>query len=166
VSSVSRISPAEARSQIVDIIGESVLLAMGLRDALVEERQALERQDAEVLTAVVDSKNGAAEKLQLLDRKRADLCQQWGFSDGPDQMTDLISWCDEGQLVSKRWQQLMDIAAEGSALNMTNGAIIRVRQQQFESSLSVLRGVMPGSDTYGRNGEESGDSGRRSLAEA
>ncbi len=58
------------------------------------------------------------------------------------------------------------VAATGSALNLTNGAIIRVRQQHFESSLSVLRGVSPGSDTYGRNGEESGDFSRRSLAEA
>ena len=60
----------------------------------------------------------------------------------------------------------MQLAAEGNALNLTNGAIIRLRQQQFETSLSVLRGVTPGSDTYGRNGEESGDFSRRSLAEA
>jgi len=166
VNNVSRISPAEVRSQIADIIGESVLHALGLRDALAEERQALERQDTEALVAVVDNKNNAAEKLQLLDRKRAGLCQLCGFGEGPDQMADLISWCDEDQHVSKRWQQLMDIAAEGNALNMTNGAIIRVRQQHFESSLSVLRGVTPGFDTYGRNGEENGDPGRRSLAEA
>ena len=81
-------------------------------------------------------------------------------------MQELIDWCDESELISHRWEQLMVIAAESSAMNMTNGAIIRVRQQQFDASLSVLRGVTPGSDTYGRNGGESGDLGRRSLAEA
>ena len=60
----------------------------------------------------------------------------------------------------------MTIATESSARNMTNGAIIRIRQQQFESSLAVIRGVAPGSDTYGRHGGESGDFGRQSLAEA
>jgi flagellar biosynthesis/type III secretory pathway chaperone len=161
-----RISRAEARSRIVDVIADSVSQALGLKAALEDERKALEMQDIDALDAVVNSKSTCAENLQVLDRKRGTLCQEWGFSDGPDQMQQLIEWCDEDGLISSRWERLMDIAAEGNALNLTNGAIIRVRQQQFESSLSVLRGVMPGSDTYSRNGEESGDSSRRSLAEA
>ncbi|MCP4299194.1 MAG: flagellar protein FlgN [Gammaproteobacteria bacterium] len=161
-----RISRAEARSQIVDIIGENVLQALALKESLENERKALETQDIDALDAVVNSKSTCAENLQLLDRKRGALCQACGFSDGPDQMQQLIDWCDEDGLISSRWEQLLDVAAEGNALNLTNGAIIRVRQQQFESSLSVLRGVMPGSDTYSRNGEESGDFSRRSLAEA
>lgn len=160
------ISPTKARSQITDLIGDSVYQALGLKEALEEERQALETQDMDRLNAVVDGKTTCVEKLRLLDEKRATLCKQLGFADGPHQMTALIEWCDEDQLISSRWEQLMVIAAEGSALNMTNGAIIRLRQQQFESSLSILRGGTPGSDTYSRSGEESGDSNRRSLAEA
>ena len=68
-------------------------------------------------------------------------------------------------ILGDRWTDLMSIAAEGNTLNLTNGAIIRVRQQQFESSLAVLRGVAPGFDTYGRHGEEPGGFSRRSLAE-
>jgi flagellar biosynthesis/type III secretory pathway chaperone len=161
-----RISRAEARSQIVDIVGESLSQALGLKASLEDEREALETQDIDALDAVVTSKSAYAENLQVLDRRRGALCQEWGFSAGPDQMQQLIDWCDEDDLISDRWQQLLNIAAEGNALNLTNGAIIRVRQQQFESSLSVLRGVMPGSDTYSRNGEESGDISRRPLAEA
>jgi flagellar biosynthesis/type III secretory pathway chaperone len=161
-----RISPAEARSRIADIIGESVYQAQGLKESLEDERRALEEQDIGALEAVVNSKNACAERLQVLDQKRGALCQEWGFPDGLDQMQQLIDWCDEDELISTRWAELMDIAATGNALNLRNGAIIRVRQQHFESSLSVLRGVSPGSDTYGRNGEESGDFSRRSLAEA
>jgi len=163
---VPRPSPTEARSQIVDIIDESVLQAMDLRESLEDERLALERQDTDALHAVVISKNERAEKLGDLDRKRTALCQEWGFSVGPDQMDKLMSWCDENDAIGSRWAELMRIAAAGNTLNLTNGAIIRLRQQQFETSLSVLRGVTPGSDTYGRNGEESGDFSRRSLAEA
>jgi len=163
---VPRISPAEARSQIVDIIGASVLQALDLKESLEVERTALENQDVDALDAVVNKKSACAEQLQTLDRQRGTFCQHLGFPDGPDQMQQLIDWCDEDQLISSRWEELVNIAAEGSALNLTNGAIIRVRQQHFESSLSVLRGVAPGSDTYGRNGEESGEFSRRSLAEA
>ncbi len=160
------ITPDEARAQIVDIIGDSVYQALGLKEALEDERRALEGQDMEALNAIVDSKTSCVQRLQSLDDKRTSLCEQWGFAPGPHQMTALIEWCDEDQLISSRWEQLMVIAAEGSALNMTNGSIIRLRQQQFEASLSVLRGGSPGSETYDRSGGEGSDYGRRSLAEA
>lgn len=163
---MTRPSDAEARSRIVDLIGACVREALALRESLEAERQALEAQDTDTLQTVVLGKNEHAEKLSDLDRRRSTLCEQWGFPAGPDQMDRLIGWCDEGDAISGRWAELMQIAAEGNALNLTNGAIIRLRQQHFETSLSVLRGVMPGSDTYGRNGEDSGDFSRRSLAEA
>jgi len=163
---MSRPSPADARSQLVEIIGESVYHALALKESLEEERKALESQDMEALNAAVDCKGVCVEKLQGLDHQRVALCQAWEFGDSPEAMQDLIAWCDECDLISNRWDHLMVLAAEGSALNMTNGAIIRLRQQQFESSLSVLRGATPRSNTYGRNGESSGDYGQSSLAQA
>lgn len=160
------ITPDEARARIVDVIGDSVYQALGLKEALEDERRALEAQDIDALNAIVDSKTSCVQELQRLDHQRADLCRQWGFEDGPHQMTALIEWCDEDQLISSRWEQLMVIAAEGSALNMTNGAIIRLRQQQIDASLSVLRGGSPGADTYNRQGGDAGDHQSRSLAEA
>ena len=163
---MSRPSPADARSQLVEVIGESVYHALGLKESLEEERKALETQDMEALTAAVESKGVCVAELQGLDSKRVALCEAWGFGDSPEQMQELINWCDDSDLIANRWEHLMILAAEGSALNMTNGAIIRLRQQQFESSLSVLRGVKPRPNTYGRNGETSGDYGRSSLAQA
>ena len=161
-----RPAPAEARSQIVDILGACLTEARALQESLEVERHALENQDTDGLNAVVLSKNDHAEKLGVLDQERNTLCQRWGFAAGPDQMDALMNWCDDDGAIDDRWAELMAIAAAGNALNLTNGAIIRLRQQHFETSLSVLRGVVPGSDTYGRNGEESGDFSRRSLAEA
>jgi flagellar biosynthesis/type III secretory pathway chaperone len=163
---MSRPSPADARSQLVELIGESVYHALGLKESLEEERKALEAQDMEALNAAVESKSVCVANLQGLDNKRLALCAAWGFGDSPEQMQELIEWCDDSDLVTNRWEHLMILAAEGSALNMTNGAIIRLRQQQFESSLSVLRGVKPRPNTYGRNGEASGDYSRSSLAQA
>ena len=60
----------------------------------------------------------------------------------------------------------MTIAAECDASNMTNGSIIRLRQQQIEAGLTVLRGGEPGQDTYDRHGTGSRGRGHRSLAEA
>ncbi|MCP5089575.1 MAG: flagellar protein FlgN [Gammaproteobacteria bacterium] len=163
---MSRPSRTEALSLVTNNIGDSVIHAKALKDALEIERKALETQDVDALSAIVHRKTACAEKLKVLDQNRGALLQEWGFSDGADPMHDLIQWCDDNDVIGDRWAELMAVAAEGNNLNLTNGAIIRVRQQHFESSLSVLRGVTPGSDTYGRNGEESGDFSRRSLAEA
>jgi len=163
---VPHTTPDEARSQILDVVGESVAQAHVLKKLLEDEHTALETQDIDALDAIVGQKSACSNDLQALDQKRDRLCQQWGFAAGANQMQQLIDWCDKGQIVSDYWDELVDIAAAGRTLNLTNGAIIRVRQQHFESSLSVLRGAAPGSDTYGRNGEESGDFSRRSLAEA
>ena len=161
-----RPSRTEACSLVADNIGDSLMLARDLKDALEVERKALETQDLDALTTIVNRKTACAEKLNVLDGNRGALLQDWGFSENADPMQDLIQWCDDNDVIANRWAELMTVAAEGNNLNLTNGAIIRVRQQHFESSLSVLRGVTPGSDTYGRNGEESGDFSRRSLAEA
>ncbi len=163
---MTRPTPAEGRKEIAGIIGRSVSHARNLKESLEVERNALENQDADALQDVVVSKNDSAEQLQTLDLQRSALCESWGFATGPAQMDEVIDWCDEDDLIDQGWSQLMQLAADGNTLNLTNGAIIRLRQQQFETSISLLRGVTPGSDTYGRNGAESGDLSRHSLAEA
>jgi len=163
---MKRHSPADVRAQAVEIIGDSIFYALGLKESLQEERKALEAQDMDALQAAADGKSACVENLQALDARRIDLCEKSGFAGVVEQMQELIDWCDEDDAINSRWAHLMVIAAESSALNMTNGAIIRLRQKQFESSLSVLRGVKPGTDTYGRNGSASGHSDRNSLAQA
>lgn len=64
-------------------------------------------------------------------------------------MPAMIEWCDDNDVIKNRWNDLMIIAAESNTFIMSNGAIIRIRQRQFESRLSVLRGVAQGADTYG-----------------
>ncbi len=163
---MSSLSPSDIRAQIVEILNETVYFALALKEILEDERKALKLQDMDNIVAAVDSKSDCVRSLQRLDEKRIAFCSAHGYAPGPDQMPNLIDACDDGDLISNRWEHLMIIAAESSAINMTNGAIIRVRQQQFESSLSLLRGVMPGFNTYGRHGGDSGDLGRQSLAEA
>jgi flagellar biosynthesis/type III secretory pathway chaperone len=160
------LTTAAARQQIVELLDDNVHYALGLKTALENERAALEKQDVDAIAAVVDHKSSYIERLQVLDRRRDDLCQVLGFASGPDQMQQLINWCDDNEQIGNQWQQLMNIAAESRAINMTNGAIIRARQHQFEASLSVLRGVMPGLETYGRQGAESHDYSCRTIARA
>lgn len=163
---MNSLPPQDARTQCVQLLNDSVYQALGLKEILLEEHEALQAQDTDRLEASVANKSACVARLQQLDTQRIDLCTACGFMAGPDQMSQLIDWCDDKDELKNRWEQLLVVAAESSALNMTNGAIIRVRQQHFESSLSVLRGVNPGADTYGRHGGEKSGFGHRSLAQA
>jgi len=163
---MTSLSRQDVRDQTVALLNDTIYHALGLKETLEEERKALEVQDMDQISATVDTKSACVQALMSLDRQRIELCTAYGFPPGPEQMPQLIDWCDESDLIKTRWDHLMVIAAESSAMNMTNGAIIRVRQQQFESSLSLLRGVVPGFNTYGRHGGDTVDLGRQSLAEA
>ena len=156
----------ETRRRVVEILGDSVDQALGLKRALEAERDALEAEDTNALQAALTVKGRYVDQLQTLDQTRLRLCADAGFSEGPLQMQQMTEWCDEESTIAERWDRLVAIAADCNVLNMTNGAIVRMRRRQIESGLAILRGVRPGSDTYGRNGTEADGLGQRSLAEA
>ena len=163
---MTRPSPNDTRTQIVEILGESVLHALGLKETLQNERRALEEQNIDELDQAVTTKSDCVGKLQQLESQRQALCEASGFHPGPDQMEQLVDWCDEDSVITRCWSQLMDIAADCNALNLTNGAIIQMRSQMMASNLAVLRGGEPQPDTYRRQGRDSAANKQRSLAEA
>lgn len=155
-----------ARELITEIIGDSVFHALGLKESLRDERIALESQDTDELQSAVSIKSEFVERLGRLDRRRRDLCESSGFPDGADQMDRMTDWCDEDSIVQNGWSQLMEIVSDCNALNLTNGAIIRARQQMFEANLGVLRGADVNPNTYQREGQENVAMNQRSLAQA
>lgn len=163
---MARSTPTEVRSRIVELVGESVYHALGLKESLEDERTALETQDPDALHDAVSVKGEYIGKLRALENTRAAFCEASGFHRGPLQMKELSDWCDENSVVANCWSHLMVIASDCNALNITNGAIIRVRQQQIESNLAVLRGADHNPDTYARDGAEPAGLAQRSLAQA
>ncbi len=155
-----------AREQIVAIIGDGVYHALGLLETLQDERKALEEQDQAALRAAVDHKGKCVEELRAMEEARRSLCIDAGFADGPDQMVQMLAWCDEESVVANCWQHLMEIATECNSLNVTNGAIIHSRRQQIDAGIALIRGGRPDTDTYSRSGREPHSHTLRPIAEA
>ncbi len=163
---MTRPSPSDARERIVQILGDSVIHALGLKQLLLDEREALERQDTDGLDRAVDDKGRYIDQLQALENDRGSLCEASGFHAGPEQMQDMTEWCDENSVVADGWSHLMNVAAECNQLNLANGAIIRLRQQHAEAGLAVIRGRDQDPATYARTGSDSAARLNRTLAEA
>ncbi len=157
---------ATARKQIVEIIGDGVYHALGLLETLQDERKALEEQDVTALRSAVGHKSKCVEELRAMEDARRQLCINAGFADGPDQMVQMLAWCDQESVVANCWQHLMEIATECNSLNVTNGAIIHGRRQQIDASIAVIRGGSAEANTYSRRGTEPHSHTLRSIAEA
>ncbi len=158
-------NPETARTDVLEIIGQSVFHAMGLLESLEEETSALESQDPEALMLAVDAKQASVDALRKLEDRRLNLCRAAGFDNGPFQMEELAAWCDEDRAILDRWDHLMEVAADCNARNLTNGAIVRTRQQHIETSLTVLRGDDTETHTYHRDGT-SNERQQHALAKA
>lgn len=163
---MTRPDTAETRRQIVEIIGNGVYHALGLMETLEDERKSLESQDMSALKTAIENKGKCVNELRCMEDERTALCVKSGFPAGPDQMVQMVEWCDESSVIANCWQHLMDIATECNTLNVTNGAIIQGRKQQIETSISIIRGGQPTMDTYSRSGREPHGHNLRSIAEA
>lgn len=158
--------PAEFRRQFVEIIGDCVYHALGLKETLEDERKALENQDMSALRTALENKGRCVAELRRKEEERNKLCIAAGFAAGPDQMLQVVEHHDEDTTIANGWQHLMDIATECDSLNVTNGAIIQGRKQQIETSIAIIRGGKPTMDTYDRSGREPRGHNLRSIAEA
>ena len=163
---MQRPDPEKARSKIVEIIGHSVYHALGLKETLEDEREALRAQDMDRLQEALDLKSSCVAELQGMEQKRQALCEAAGFAAGAEQMSEMMSWCDEDAVIENSWLHLMQIAADCLSINDTNGAIIHGRKQQIESTLTVVRGGGPDRDVYDFRGKEARDQKARPIAQA
>lgn len=164
-------STARIRSELEGVVDACVQCAIGLEDSLIEERDALRRQDSAAILDAASRKNRCMQQMEALDTQRADLSEACGFGRSPADMPSLASaLCDDRQgdsVMLNCWNDFLAIARRCFDLNTSNGAIISVRKTQITHSLAAIRGGDANQDsTYGPGGSGPRAEHARSLAEA
>ncbi len=149
---------SETHERLNEVLRSGIVQATLLRASLEDERLALESRDSDALSRAIQTKASHLEKLAELERERSALLESAGLTD----VTSASSG-DEDALMD-RWNEYRAIAAECDTLNLGNGAIIRLRQQQVADGLALLRGADANADTYGPAGTNA--TGGRELTEA
>ena len=158
--------PDTVRVMLEGVLGKATLRASALKSALTEEREALVGRDPERLDVAVNSKQSLVRDLDGLERSRVAICSDAGFGEDSVDMVKLIAWCDADTTLGQGWNQLLELGADCDRLNLANGAIIRLRQQQISDGLLVLRGTALETNTYGPTGATDTTPGGRTLTEA
>ena len=159
-------TPEECNDALRANLSESLRHASDLRSLLCDEREALTQTDTDALSDTAMQKQICIEQLEALQRSRAQLSEACGYGSQPADIAEWVRQCDHDDVLSQSWTQFLEIARECSDMNSSNGAIIRVRQAQIKSAISLLRDGSTDADTYGPNGRDGDDHRSRSLAEA
>lgn len=156
----------ECNEALRENLSESIDHAIDLRTLLTEEREALERKDTMSLTDTAARKQLCINKLEELEKSRAEMSEACGFGKKPNDIARLAGNYGPDDLLTQSWDRFLDIARECSEVNSGNGAIIRVRQDQIKSAISLLRDGSTDAGTYGPDGRDGEDHRSRPLAEA
>jgi flagellar biosynthesis/type III secretory pathway chaperone len=161
---MNRASPDECRSGLFHHLNEGIAALSQLDELLHSERQAITLRDSDAIVAVAGRKDECLQTLEKLENGRLTCCTGNGFATSAAAMDECLDWCDPQGALAELWSQYRQLAANCSTANLTNGAIIRTRQQQITAALAVLCGG-EAAQTYGPSGNK-GVSGSRALAEA
>lgn len=157
------VTPALARTRLSQLLASGIAAATALGDQLQAERDALERQDTAALAQATTLKQACLADLENRELERHQLLQQTGFTDDRDGMRALTDWCLADAAALEQWQDYLALAKDCQQANMANGAILRLRHQQFASALALLSGST--APTYSAAGASDGH-GTRALGEA
>lgn len=132
---------------------------------LRHEQSLLVDGKADTLGDVAEEKSGLSGQLALRAAAREDELDRRGYAAGRAGMDDWIKSAD-GATSRRRWQQLLELAAEARALNETNGKLIAVHLQHNQQALNTLLAAVDQATTYGPDGQQRAGAGGRSLGSA
>ena len=104
---------------------------------LDEEREALNRADAEALNRAGEAKQMLMRRLEQLDAERLHLSTASAHA---------------AQTVSQAWSDLLKTLTDCRDKNQRNGALVGQRLSQVRRALSVLTGTGHDSGIYGHSG--------------
>lgn len=134
-----------------------------LLDTLDAERTALVQRDIAALESVVQKKIEYSQKLEELDRQRADILSGLGFGSDQDSIKRCFDALPQTEQLTHLWQRVLDNISKCQTGNLTNGGILEAGRQQVDQALRILRGQQGAPSLYSPLGETSADLGRREL---
>lgn len=152
-------------SALADLLAQELGLLHSFVTLMRHEQSLLVDGKADVLAEIAEEKSGLAGQLARRAMAREEELGRRGYAAGRMGMDDWIKSA-EGTTSRRRWQQLLQLAAEARALNETNGKLIAVQLQHNQQALNTLLAAVDQAATYGPDGQQRAGASGRSLGSA
>ena len=153
-------------SALADLLAQELGLLHSFVTLLRHEQSLLVDGKPDTLGDVAAEKSGLSGQLALRAAAREEALDKRGYAAGRAGMDDWINKSADGATSRRRWQQLLQLAAEARALNETNGKLIAVHLQHNQQALNTLLAAVDQATTYGPDGQLGAGAGGRSLGSA
>lgn len=134
---------------------------------LQREQDALTQGDLDALQPLAADKTSGAQRLARCAQERNLLLAAAHLPMDRAGMDAFLAGRSANDPTTRRWDRLLELAAQASELNRVNGTLIQTRLQHNQQALSaLLRHTDAPLGLYGPDGHSQGITGSRTLASA
>ncbi|MDO1528330.1 flagellar protein FlgN [Fulvimonas sp. R45] len=128
---------AELGEALSAVVADMQAAATDLRQALADERAALDQADPAALDRSGDAKQALLRRLEQLETERRQLAQA----------------SPSAAMPRGAWSRVLELLQECQRTNQRNGRLIGQRLQHVRRALAVLTGASADADVYGPAGQ-------------
>ncbi len=160
--------PGDCQRELADILSREELCLSRLLQSLEQERTALEKRQLGALEEAVKEKELALEEAAGLHRRRANLLEQYGFSNDESGVARCIEQCAPSLSRELRplWRRLHHLIRTCHDQNLVNGQILELSRQSLRQTLEILTQGAREVELYTPQGVSTRQPGSTPLAKA
>ena len=160
--------PGDCQRELADILSMEKLCLSRLKKSLEQEQAALENRQTDALKEVVKEKQNALDEVVELQQRRANLLQQYGFSNDEQGVSSCIAGCSPSlsRELFPLWKQLHTLIEQCRDLNLVNGRILELNDRCVQQTLAILTNGTQPLELYSSQGVSSRQGRSTPLARA
>ncbi len=160
--------PSDGQRELADVLSTEKLCLLRLKQSLEHEQTALETRQTDALKQAVTDKKNTLNETARLQKRRAHLLQQYGFSNDDSGISRCIASCSPS--LSKElhllWKQMYTLTEQCRNQNLINGRILELNDRCIRQTLAILTNGTQPVELYSSQGVSSRQGNPTSLAKA
>jgi len=134
------VDPAHCRDSLDHLLSDEITSLGQLQRLLAREHELLLKNDIEGLEQAGAARQQCVATLVQIEAERRSLCRALGRPEDAKGLESLLSWCDAGGALKRRWSECAQLAAACRGQNDRNGMLVNARLKRIETMLGALGG--------------------------
>ena len=147
-----QVNPTLTRDALERLLVEENGALHEFETLLDREHVALRARDIDALEALADARQASLVRLLKLEDERRGLCNMHGYETDLTGLAKLLSWCDPGRTLLKRYDECSARAKRCRDLNDRNGILVGAQMKRVEGLLGAITGSSREPQGYGPRG--------------
>jgi len=135
---------------------------------LLREELALTEQNLDASESISTEKNKLTANVEQAEKQRQLLCRQLQIPPDKHGIQDWLKTkpVEMQQQVATLWKRITYLGQKCETQNQINGIMVAHLQRRAQDALAILRGAVPGQDSYSQTGAHENKQNQKIIAKA